>query len=1065
MFVSEIIDEVIEVLGRCDRSKAIQRISDAVAALQDEGDWNANIGMLDIRTFDDGDLVTLPREVETPLAVVIDGVPVFMRDEFFRFHLNGDGLLNERVVPWVWDDHGSVGSFMDIKTPGPVIARCDLASDAGKLVRVMGLDSSARPLRQQLEDGQWIDGITVPFEFISGAPTSAPSFRQFRRIFQVSPINTFVSNNHELVTGAYMQVSLLSGTIPTPIESGARYYIRVTDVNRVSLHRSRLDARTGQGPIELETAASGTTLTFADLRTVSTRTQFQTTGNSDLSDFDLVTFLGTQLPDPINSSVSYVIKTNGADKFSIFENIEDAQVDRNVINVTTPGNTVSIRALKPTFPFTTLNFSVAHNYLTGDAVTVVNTGGEIPSPLLAGTNYFVRVINNISVTLHPSLNDAISNTNQITLTSLGSGTNSLVKIIAATSSLGNSSNITTTLPHNLSGPSGSGAIAIVSDGVVNTIAVNSTGSGYTSPPTVTITGGGGSGATATAVVISNQVSAINVTNGGSGYTSDPTVTLSGGGGSGASATATVAPSGQNVSSILVTNGGSNYQAAPIIQITGGGGNGATAQGVVSGGVLTSIQVITGGTGYTSLPTVQIIAAGSSFVSFTSNGTLPAPITQGTVYRAEAPLTTNTFTLNSTVPQPINITSLGSGQLFMIVSRAFTLGFVPQWQVDATAYVTGQAVRFYTDGTLPTTSPAIDQSTLYYLRKLNNAVVEVYDTLFNAQNLSSTTGRFSTISLGSEQLYFSVEKTVTAVVRDNFLDIEFAGYLQNFTDVKFETTGTLPSPLATATTYQLSIVDGKIEIYTAGGSLVTLTSVGNGQHTMALTRTFSVVAATSLDIPGQQYAAGDLVDALSTETLPLPLTASSYYVRPISSNQIELYDTQFNAENAPSTTGRVTFTSIGSGIHRLLQNLPPFVVASIDRIEKEITDGFCRIYAWDIGRTSNLAMLADMQPGETTTAYRRIKIDKNAKWVRMRYRRRSLALMSDRDFINLDSKMAIVTMVQSQDLLIKRFVEESERYRMLAVEYLNKRNRAIDGARTATLQINADVMNRPDDWMD
>ena len=59
------------------------------------------------------------------------------------------------------------------------------------------------------------------------------------------------------------------------------------------------------------------------------------------------------------------------------------------------------------------------------------------------------------------------------------------------------------------------------------------GSGYTSAPTVTITGGGGSGATGTAEINSNGlVVGGTVTNGGSGYTSRPTVTLAGGGGTG-----------------------------------------------------------------------------------------------------------------------------------------------------------------------------------------------------------------------------------------------------------------------------------------------------------------------------------------------------------------------------------------------------------------------------------------------------------------------------------------------------------------------------------------------------
>lgn len=64
------------------------------------------------------------------------------------------------------------------------------------------------------------------------------------------------------------------------------------------------------------------------------------------------------------------------------------------------------------------------------------------------------------------------------------------------------------------------------------------GSGYTTKPTVTITGGGGTGATATAEIgRGGKVIAISITNGGSGYTSNPTITISGGGGTGATATA------------------------------------------------------------------------------------------------------------------------------------------------------------------------------------------------------------------------------------------------------------------------------------------------------------------------------------------------------------------------------------------------------------------------------------------------------------------------------------------------------------------------------------------------
>jgi hypothetical protein len=71
------------------------------------------------------------------------------------------------------------------------------------------------------------------------------------------------------------------------------------------------------------------------------------------------------------------------------------------------------------------------------------------------------------------------------------------------------------------------------------ITVVSPGTGYTSAPTVSITGGGGSGATATATVANGRITGFTVTNPGSGYNSVPSVGLSGGGGSLASARAVI----------------------------------------------------------------------------------------------------------------------------------------------------------------------------------------------------------------------------------------------------------------------------------------------------------------------------------------------------------------------------------------------------------------------------------------------------------------------------------------------------------------------------------------------
>ena len=78
---------------------------------------------------------------------------------------------------------------------------------------------------------------------------------------------------------------------------------------------------------------------------------------------------------------------------------------------------------------------------------------------------------------------------------------------------------------------------------VSSATMTSFGSGYTSVPSVSITGGGGSGATAVANLSGSIINGVNITNKGTGYTSAPTISITGGGGSGAAATANISTTG------------------------------------------------------------------------------------------------------------------------------------------------------------------------------------------------------------------------------------------------------------------------------------------------------------------------------------------------------------------------------------------------------------------------------------------------------------------------------------------------------------------------------------------
>jgi hypothetical protein len=192
----------------------------------------------------------------------------------------------------------------------------------------------------------------------------------------------------------------------------------------------------------------------------------------------------------------------------------------------------------------------------------------------------------------------ISTVNSITLTNGGSGYTSAPTVVMT----GTNTTIAT-------------ATSTISASVTS-IAVTANGSGYTSAPTVTFTGGGGSGATATAS-IATIVSSLSVTTGGSGYTSAPTITFTGGGGTGASGTAVL--TGSAVTAITLTSLGSGYTSAPTLTLTGGGGSGATATATITS-IVQSVTVTNGGSGYTSTPTIGFTGGGGSSATATATVT-------------------------------------------------------------------------------------------------------------------------------------------------------------------------------------------------------------------------------------------------------------------------------------------------------------------------------------------------------------------------------------------------------------------------------------------------------------
>jgi hypothetical protein len=1095
MFVSQIIDEASEILATTDRNKVFQKLTQAVQILMESGHYLHTNAEVDVCTGWDGQTITLPRGIEVPLAVNVDGSPTYFRGRLFQYHVNKGGMYNS--VDWAWDDRGFVSTIMDIRQPSQVVAVAEHNADAGKQIRLIGTDSNNRELRTQLENGQTIDGILVDVHSQGDFPygTIIPDGIQIdTRKVAVSPISKFISAAaHQLASGQSVVYTQIAGEVKNLV-NGETYYVGVEDSDEISLYKSALDAQYKTNKINLQSIVASQSARLTDTRNTNllSAVNFVSTPSIAIDSPNSVSFsiggagFAASLPTPLIAGATYYANPQDADNLLIYSSFSDAQNKTNPVLMTGTSGKFNIDIKKPINPQTTLKFNVRHYYLNGDEVQAFTSGGTLPAPLISGQKYFVNVIDNFTVSLHTNLADASASSpsslvNPVILTDNGTGVNALVKLIPATSIIGTSAQITAP-GFPIAAPLGSGATAqAVVVGSVVQVNITNAGSGYTTVPTITFaappappegSGQVASPATGYAVMVpdavgsvTNKIGSIVLTNAGSGYATAPAITISSGN---ASASSTIQTS--LVSKFTITNAGSGYTDTPIVKITGGGGTGATATAVIdpNNNTVTGVNIITEGTGYTSIPTVTITASSGVFVEFVSTGTLPSPLEAGVAYKAEPPLNTATgnFTVKTTEGNAINITSAPTGNFFLALSRSFTVGFNNIWNADYAGITTGQGVYLDSDYLLPA---GVSNSVLYYIRKLNATSAQLYNTSANAIATGSTTGLIAIAGLGTGQTYYALRVPAYAKAYNNLLYVDYNQYIGINTKVKFSTTGTLPFPLVAGTTYlvspqgqYLSIRDqSNNQIVFASGGIPTLQI---GELNLLIERDFTISPSTNITVESSLFNTGDqlTVRPNANDSLPNGLQQNTlqspqyYYARDIGNNFVELYNTSANAINTASTTGRITFLDIGNSVESYFFTdviLPPIFIKSIYHIEKPETLGYVSLYAFDNGRSNDMALIGQYHPKETNPKYRRIRIGKTCSWARIIYRVQSPQITSEYDYIPLENQRAILAALHAVDLEDKDFFDQSQKYWAVAYGYLRNQNESMEGHAMQPPQIN------------
>lgn len=181
ILVRDIQPDLYEAIGNCKDDYLFRKLTSAVELLVNKGPWGSMTASVDICS--QRCEITLPPDVDAPLAVNIGGRPADFRNKWFEFHLNGPGSqCCGQTCYRSWEWIGEVPTFRDVESPSRLIAVP--MSDEGntKSIWVYGYDEKGQEIWTQC-GSEWREGMPVAVILGSGAGTM--SERKVSRITRV----------------------------------------------------------------------------------------------------------------------------------------------------------------------------------------------------------------------------------------------------------------------------------------------------------------------------------------------------------------------------------------------------------------------------------------------------------------------------------------------------------------------------------------------------------------------------------------------------------------------------------------------------------------------------------------------------------------------------------------------------------------------------------------------------------------------------------------------------------------------------------------------------------------
>ena len=138
----------MQTIGTSDEQKVYDVLTGAIEEISNLGIYDFTIGFADLGSANDCGTFTLPREVDSILAVTVCNRPVVGRN--FGKNFISTEWAAEKTEVWEWVDGYYFPVFQDLKSPSHLIATNALQNDIGTVIQVFGADDKGLLFRLRI---------------------------------------------------------------------------------------------------------------------------------------------------------------------------------------------------------------------------------------------------------------------------------------------------------------------------------------------------------------------------------------------------------------------------------------------------------------------------------------------------------------------------------------------------------------------------------------------------------------------------------------------------------------------------------------------------------------------------------------------------------------------------------------------------------------------------------------------------------------------------------------------------------------------------------------------------